>query len=357
MALYNHAAKMAYEAYKRFARTVNHRELVQRLLTGRRTTILFAGHDLKFVKDIIASFEEDEDYDVLIDQWKGHTQHDERESTEKLDKADVIFCEWGLGNIRWYSRHKKPGQRLLVRVHRQEVQRLDYLIESASENIDYYIFIAPYRYEEFVEKVRIPRDKAKMIFNTVDTDTFNTKNRFSDGFTLGLVGIVPWGKRLDKAIDLLALLWEKDKRYKLRVKGKRPEDLPWMLNKQHRQEMKKYNDLFARIESSPWKKNVVFDPHGNDMPEWYEKIDYILSVSDYEGSHQAVAEGMASGAIPLILPWLGADTVYPKSLVFPDVASIARHVLIFRDEKNYMNYTKKHFAQEYIIRKIKELCR
>jgi hypothetical protein len=55
------------------------------------------------------------------------------------------------------------------------------------------------------------------------------------------VGIVPWGKRLDRAVDILDKLWNKDNRYKLRVKGKRPEELPWMLNNQHRDEMKKYD--------------------------------------------------------------------------------------------------------------------
>lgn len=355
VALYSRAARMSYDAYKRFAKTVNHGEIVERLLQGQKTTILFVGHDLKFISSIVELFQADERYNVLIDQWKGHTQHDEQQSIEKLVKADIIFCEWGLGNIRWYSKHKKPGQRLLVRVHRQEVQRLDYLWDSVEENIDRYIFIAPYRYEEFVEKVGIPRHKAKMIFNAVNTDLITDKDRRCDGYTLGLVGIVPWGKRLDRAVDILEKLWEKDKRYKLRVKGKRPEELPWMLYHQHREEMQKYNEIFKRIESSPWRDNVIFDPHGNDMPEWYKKIDYILSVSDYEGSHQSVAEGMASGALPLIFPWSGAETVYPKVFIKNDVDEIVDCVIEGSSCIDVSGYARAHFDKISIFKKIAEI--
>ncbi|WP_444891171.1 glycosyltransferase [Microbulbifer sp. DLAB2-AA] len=355
--LYSEAAKMSYGAYKSFSKRVNHQDIVRRLVSYKKDTILFAGHDLKFIGDIMRSFEKDERYDILIDQWKGHTVHDETQSLVKLEQSDIIFCEWGLGNIRWYSRNKKPGQKLFVRVHRQEIQRLDYLCESEAEKIDGYIFIAPYRYEEFVEKVDIPRSKAKMIFNTVDTKRFNSKNRNSDGFTLGIVGIVPWGKRLDRAINIFEKLWGIDKRFKLRVKGKRPEQLPWMNNPQHVGELEKYTKLFKKIENAPWKRNVYFDSHGNDMDDWYKQIDYLLSVSDYEGSHQAVAEGMASGAIPVILPWKGASTVYPSSNIFSDEEALVSYILDGQHKLNVTSYAASQFDSEIIYSNMREVLR
>ncbi len=352
VSLYSKSARMSYEAYKRFAKTVKQSEIVERLLSFKKPTILFVGHDLKFIDKVINEFKSNDDYEVLIDKWKGHTQHDEAESKLLLEKADYIFCEWGLGNIRWYSKHKLRGQKLVVRVHRQEIQRLDYLEDAVDENIDNYIFIAPYRYEEFVEKLNLSRFKAKMIFNYVDDKALSTGARLSDGFTLGLVGIVPWGKRLDKAAALLERLWSVDKRFTLRVKGKRPEELPWMLNKAHEDEMSKYEALFKRIEGAPWRDNVIFDPHGNDMAEWYTKIDYILSLSDYEGSHQAVAEGMTSGAVPLILPWEGAETVYPSRFVYRDIESMF-NAIISSEEANFdSTYAEKHFRLELIFSSI-----
>ena len=357
VALYGCAAKMAYDAYKKFAKKVNHQEIVERLLSEKKTTILFAGHDLKFLTDTINAYERDSRFDVLVDQWKGHTQHQEQESLLKLDKADIIFCEWGLGNIRWYSKHKKPGQKLIVRIHLQENQRPEYLEQADRDKIDRYIFIAPYRYEEFVERHNLPRDRAKLVFNTVHVDKFDLPKLAESEHTLGFVGIVPWRKRFDKALELFDKLWRKDRRYKLRVKGKLPEDFPWMKsNPSFREELAQYDALYAKIEQAPWRQNVFFDGHGNDMPEWYQKIGYLISTSDFEGSHQAVAEGMASGATPLMLPWAGADTVYPAEFVFNNVDEMANYVLGQSPNKRNSQYAREHFDHALIVSQIRKIC-
>lgn len=356
-ALYDNAAKMAYNAYKRFAKTVNHKEIVERLLSHKKTTILFAGHDLKFLTDTINAYEQDERFEVLIDQWKSHTGHDEDESLAKLAEADIVFCEWGLGNARWYSRHKKPGQRLIVRIHLQENQRPEYLAEANRKAIDRYIFIAPYRYEEFVEMHDLPRDKAKLVFNTVHVDKFNLPKESEARYTLGFVGIVPWRKRFDKALELFDKLWREDNRYTLRVKGKLPEDYPWMkTNPNFREELEQYEELYKKIELAPWCNNVRFDGHGNDMPEWYQKVGYLISTSDFEGSHQAVAEGMASGATPLMLDWSGAETVYPKEYVFSDLEAMADFVLFDKEEHHNTSYAREHFDEKVIVSQIRAVC-
>ncbi|CAM3611605.1 glycosyltransferase [Halomonas lysinitropha] len=357
VALYSQAARMSYDAYKRFAKTVNHGGIVERLLQGQKTTILFAGHDLKFLTDTINAYQEDDNFQVLIDQWQGHTKHDETESLAKLEQADIIFCEWGLGNIRWYSHHKKAGQRLVVRIHLQENSQPQYLKEADREKIDRYIFIAPYRYEEFVEMHDLPRERAKLVFNTVHVEKFNLPKHPEAQYTLGFVGIVPWRKRFDKALELFDKLWHKDHRYTLRVKGKLPEDFPWMkTNPNFREELALYDGLYKKIKQAPWCNNVFFDGHGNDMPKWYRKIGYIVSTSDFEGSHQAVAEGMASGAIPLMLPWAGAETVYPKEFVFSDVEEMVGFVMEKELEVDNTSYAYEHFYHEAIVRQLRTQC-
>ncbi|WP_019627333.1 glycosyltransferase [Thioalkalivibrio sp. ALJT] len=357
VALYSRAARMSYEAYKRFAKTVNHGEIVERLLQAKKTTILFAGHDLKFLTDTINAYQEDDKFEVLIDQWHGHAKHNEAESLAKLEQADIIFCEWGLGNIRWYSHHKKAGQRLVARIHLQENRQPQYLREADREKIDRYIFIAPYRYEEFVEMHDLPRDRAKLVFNTVDVDKFNLPKAPEAQYTLGFVGIVPWRKRFDKALELFDKLWHKDNRFTLRVKGKLPEDFPWMKNNpKFRKELALYDELYKKIEQAPWRGSVFFDGHGNDMPEWYQKIGYIVSTSDFEGSHQAVAEGMASGATPLMLPWAGAETVYPKEFVFKRVESMAEYALNGCKSSELSGYAREHFQASVVVRAIRSIA-
>jgi hypothetical protein len=41
----------------------------------------------------------------------------------------------------------------------------------------------------------------------------------------------------------------------------------------------------------------------------------VLSVSDFESFHLSVAEGAASRAVPVVLPWQGADSIYPAEWI------------------------------------------
>ena len=141
-----------------------------------------------------------------------------------------------------------------------------------------------------------------------------------------MLGSVPRLKRLDRALDILKIVRLKEPRFNLRIKGKLPEDYPWMLKRE--EEMSWYQAQFDRIESDPvLNGHVYFDEWGHDVPQWLKKINYILSVSDYEGSHQAVAEGAASGAFPTILKWDGADQIYPSDWCFDNLESVAQAIL------------------------------
>lgn len=353
---YQLAAKMSYEAYERFADSINHGDILEKLLSHQQKTILFAGHDFKFLRDVIGAYEKDHNYLVLKDHWQGHTKHDATQSRQMLSQADIIFCEWGLGNVRWYSQNKRPGQKLVVRIHLQENQVPQYLKEANLDNIDKLIFIAPYRYEEFVELHNLPREKCKLVFNTVDCKRFSRLKHDEAEFTLGFIGMVPWRKRFDRALDIFESLWKIDKRFRLRVKGKTPHDYPWMKQPNFVNEFTKYEEQEKRIEEAPWKNNVIFDGHGDDMPEWFQGIGYILSTSDFEGSHQAVAEGMASGAIPIILPWAGAETVYPKKYVLENkLKDFEAPSFDIQQSKAVMDYAKQHFSTEHIVSQLREL--
>lgn len=271
--------------------------------------ILIAGHDLKFAKFIMEAIEARDDLELLVDQWQGHSKHDEEQSHRLLNQADTIFCEWGLGNAVWYSRHKKAGQKLVTRVHAQEL-KTRHLDQCLHDNIDHYIFVSPYYFELMIAEFSLQREKCKMIFNMVDTELLDKPKLPGAEFHLGMIGDVPQSKRLDRALDIFEKLYAKDKRYKLFVKGKRPEDYPWMHSKAKADEMAYYQRQYQRIKDNGWQDNVIFEGFG-PIDEWLQKIGWILSVSDHESFHLAVAEGMASGAFPLVYQWPGVDTIYP----------------------------------------------
>lgn len=308
--------------------------------------ILIAGHDLKFAKFIMETIEARDDMELLVDHWQGHSKHDEEQSHRLLNQADTIFCEWGLGNAVWYSRHKKTGQKLVTRVHAQEL-KTRHLDQCLHDNIDHYIFVSPYYFELMIAEFSLQREKCKMIFNMVDTELLDKPKLPGAEFHLGMIGDVPQSKRLDRALDIFEKLYAKDKRYKLFVKGKRPEDYPWMHSKAKADELAYYQQQYQRIKDNGWQESVIFEGFG-PIGEWLQKIGWILSVSDHESFHLAVAEGMASGAIPLIFPWDGSREIYPDRYLYSDATSASEFVTGCSLEEGRLNkiYVNKHFGSK-----------
>lgn len=329
------------EETKRYSHT-NTAELARQALSFAedKKTIVIAGHDLKFAKFIIEALENSADFEILIDKWQSHSKHDEAKSIELLDKADIIFCEWGLGNLVWYSKHKKQGQKLVTRIHAQEL-KTRHLDQCNHSNIDNYIFVSPYFYELMIAEFYLERQKCKMIFNMVDTELLDKPKLPNAEFHLGMIGDVPQSKRLDRALDVFEKLYTKDKRYKLFVKGKRPEEYPWMHSKAKAEEMAFYQQQYKRIEENGWNENVVFEGHG-PIDEWLQNIGWILSVSDNESFHLSVAEGMASGAIPVILKWDGSDNIYPSAAIYNSTSEISEDII-----KGCFNRTKYSEAMNF----------
>ncbi|WP_404347894.1 glycosyltransferase [Sutcliffiella horikoshii] len=305
--------------------------------------IVFAGHDLKFASIIIEYFRRNKEFEVEIDQWAGHNSHNEEHSLKCVEWADIVVCEWGLGNAVWYSQNKKPNQVLIVRMHLQE-KDTQYPRDFNLDNIDKIIAISPFVYEEFYRTFKFPREKMIMIYNVVDTIKLDLPKINEASFNLGIIGICPSRKRLDLAIDLLEKLWHKDRRYKLYIKGKLPQEYTWLWKKEEEREY--YEAVFKRIENAPWKKSVIFDGFGSDIEEWFTKIGFILSTSDFESFHLSPSEGMASGAYPLILNWDGSDTIYEKIYLCEDIDQCTKKIAEVNIHEDNVSTPLKRYVKE-----------
>ncbi|WP_088815936.1 MULTISPECIES: glycosyltransferase [Listeria] len=358
-ALYAKAAAQIYNASKAFTFKAAYNRLRSFIWSFKKapTKIVFAGHDLKFATMFIDSFKENPAFEVKLDVFSSHEKHDEKHSQACLEWADIVFCEWGLGNLVWYAEHKKEHQTLIARLHFQE-KDLKFLHLVDSSKVDQFIVITPYMLEEFHAIFQIPRHKMSYIDNLIDADKLDLPKQPNSKFQLGICGILPARKRVDLAIDLFEALWQTDKRYKLFIKSKRPDEVPWLMAREKEREY--YTSVLNRIEQATWRENVIFDPHGNDIPEWLQKIDYLLSPSDYEGSHVSVSEAMASGAIPVIRNWKGADTVYPSRYIVSSkaeaVAAVQKGEWQATDVEKRKQFARQKFDRKAIIQQIETLC-
>jgi glycosyltransferase involved in cell wall biosynthesis len=324
-------------------------------------TVLLAGHDFKFFTTISAAIRE-AGHRILVDRWDGHNEHNEERSRRLLAEADVIFCEWALGNIRWYSHNKIPGQKLITRLHAQEL-RTKHLRETNIDNVDNFIFVSHAGMRRAQTLFNIPAKKSVVIGNTFDLNRFEKYRPTVNPKQLGMVGSVPRSKRLDLALDILEGLRSEDPSYELAVQGKQYTEFPWLVDRESENEY--FNNQYKRIQDSILLQGAVeFKGHNPQIADWYlSGPGFILSTSDHEGTHQAIAEGGAAGCVPIIFPWPGAELVYGERWIVGSVQEAIDRIreltskpeLFLEESFAAREYMSSHFNPRKIADSILEI--
>ncbi|WP_243725746.1 glycosyltransferase [Actinomadura rubrisoli] len=287
----------------------------------RRLRVGVAGHDLKFFSRLLDYLRSRPDMDVRVDHWAALKVHDEERSQELADWADVIVCEWCGPNAIWFAQRKRPGQRLVVRLHRFELyarwpKHLDI------DAVDEVVCVSPHYADLTREITGWPAAKVTTVPNWVDDHQLDRPKLAGAEHHLGMIGIAPSRKRLDLALDVLEELRRDDPRFTLFIKTKLPWEYWWIWQKE--EERAHYEQVFRRIRRSPLLSGgVVFDSYGRDVASWLRRIGFVLSTSDDESFHLAPAEGMASGAVPVLLGWPGADTIYDDRWIHAGTSAMA----------------------------------
>ncbi len=290
-----------------------------------RLRVVIAGHDLKFFNQLVQYFRLQPDLEVRLDQWAALGEHDEAASRELAEWADVVVCEWCGPNAVWYSRHKRRSARLLVRLHRFELNS-PYPAQVKIGNVDTVICVSDYYTRLTREKTGWPAAKIVTVPNALDVPQFDRPKLEGARFNLGMISMVDMRKRVDLALDVLEELRRDDDRYQLFIKSRMPWELWWVW--QHQEQRKHYFDAFRRVQRSPLLRGaVVFDDGGPDVPAWLRRIGFILSTSDDESFHMAPAEGMASRAVPVIRHWPGAETIYDTRWIRENPAEMAEAIV------------------------------
>jgi glycosyltransferase involved in cell wall biosynthesis len=288
---------------------------------GRPLRVAVASHDLKFFTRIQEHLAELPGVELRLDHWEALSVHDVATSEAMVAWADVVICEWAGPNLVWYSRHKRPGQRLIVRLHRFELEA-GWLADVRAEAIDQVVCVSPYYAHLTAKRTDWPVERIVVIPNWVDVEQFDRPKLAGAEFTLGMIGISPHRKRPDLGVEILARLRRRDRRYRLAIKSKMPWDYWWIWRKP--EERAEAERLFHRLHDDPVVAGAVtFDGFGGDVAAWLRRVGWVLSTSDDESFHLAPAEGMASGAVPALLPWPGADTIYDTHWIHADPAAVA----------------------------------
>jgi glycosyltransferase involved in cell wall biosynthesis len=286
-----------------------------------RHRVVIAGHDLKF-SDAIAGMLERAGAEVRRDRWRGHIGHDREQTRAASRWAEAVWAEWCLGNAVWYSRHKRDGQRLVVRLHLQELDT-DFPGQLDADAVDHLVCVADFMVADFQARHAWPEDRVSMVPNAIDTIPFDRPKLPGAEFTLGMVGILPMRKRFDLAVDLLEALLEDDPRWRLRVAGSTPWTSPWVWDRLD--ERRYFEAQLDRVRRDPRLAAAVrFDGRVGNIPGWFAGVGNVVSLSDFESFHLGLAEGLASRCVPVVLEREGVRDIFPGVEVHADIAAAAR---------------------------------
>lgn len=297
--------------------------------------LLIAGYDLKFITSAVPCLQQY--YQVKLDEWTGHDSHDLEKSKKLLEWAEIIFCEWLLGNAVWYSQNKKPTQKLIIRMHRFELTR-DFGDKVEQSNVDRYFTVSVYIYEEFIRKFGYERQKMRLIPNFLEVDNYFTSDNKNKVYNLAMIGILPSLKGFMKSLQLLRSLVQQDSHYNLNIFGKMPNDLAWVKNNPVEKE---YFDKCEQYKLENNLRNHVDFKGWVDVKNNLKDIGFILSMSDLESFHIAPADGFASGGQGLLLRWAGVEYIYPEDFIFDSIEDMKQYILMNADYELFKQNAQK----------------
>lgn len=315
--------------------------------------VLLVGADFKFAGDMVEALSMREDIDLRVDRWEFNGKPQPEASRPLLDWAEVVLCEFASANAVWYSHNVLPNQRLILHLHGYELRQppIHDIEIGAVETV---VFASDFYRQKALDITGWPRERTSVIANTVQSSDLARPKLRDARFHLGMAGFIPELKRPDRALDLLEELLAHDDRYTLHLRGHLPWNYPYVWKNLVRRES--YLAFFERLQRNPGlRQAVVFDSFGPDMGNWFRGIGWMLSTSTRETFHLAPAEGMASGAVPVVWRREGSDEIFPERWNVDDAAQAAELILNANEDParyDFHGFEAASFARRYDARTV-----
>ncbi|MCF6096381.1 glycosyltransferase [Thermovorax subterraneus] len=285
--------------------------------------ICAAGLD-NFINDIIEGLSDD----YWVRKFAVKT---DKEIYEAIDWADIVWFEWA--NEVAIIGTNYPGivgKKVIVRLHRYEafsdfIERIkwsvvDKLILVAGSMKDVLEIYHKEKYSEFKNKIEI-------VYNGVKIDKFEFKER-KPGFNVALVAHLHTRKNIMLALQIIDALVKINQKFKLHIAGDFQDPV-----------LELY--LKYMVKEMGLENNVIFYGWVDDMDEWWEDKNYLLSTSIHEGHPYNIMEAMARGIKPIIHNFYGARELYRNEMLFNTIEEAVSRIT----DSNY--YSSEY--REYVV--------
>lgn len=215
-----------------------------------------------------------------------------------LDWADIAFVDW-CSQLAGLLTQVDPGDtRVIVRLHSYEpFTRWPQLVDFS--RVDDIVFVSEHLQRLSVASIPGLTEAATrrhVVPNAVDLRPFARAKSSDARFTVALVGASKVVKDPRWTIEVLRLLRRHDERYRLHLIGGRFQDTSAAV---HPYAEALAADL-AELEPLGAVERIHFT---EDVPAALQRVGVILSSSVRESFHLGLAEGAASGAVPVVRDW------------------------------------------------------
>lgn len=256
---------------------------------GKR--ILFLAQHQMFLGDIVARLSKKNKITVSDEQRPEQLR-------QLMQQADLVWLEWCDQTAITVSKLPKTCP-IVCRLHSYELFS-DWPSQVNWTAIDHLVFVST-AVQELVarwHRVSVPQT---VILNGVDCARFTIPPGKTMNKRIASVGYINYKKNPALLLHAFHAIHDYDPAYTLHIAGEH-QDPRLVLYLEH----------YLRRHPLP----VHFDGWVKDMPAWYADKSYVISTSLFESFHYSIAEGMASGLLPLVHDWFGADRLYPEQALF-----------------------------------------
>ena len=220
----------------------------------------------------------------------------------------------------------------IVRLHSYEVFT-NFPSQINWKNVDRLVLVAPHI--ERILRMRIPdiNDKVQIVIihNGLDIEKIPFKER-GPGYNIAWVAHISYKKNPPMMLQIIKKLVEIDPNYKLHVAG----DF---------QDIRYEVYLKYMVKEMGLENNVIFYGWVDDMDEWWEDKNYLLSTSIHEGHPYNIMEAMARGIKPVIHNFFGAYELWPKENIFNTIDEAVEMIA----SKDYHSEQYRKFIEKYSL--------
>ncbi|MFV0252134.1 MAG: glycosyltransferase [Beutenbergiaceae bacterium] len=241
--------------------------------------------------------------------------------------ADTIFVEWGHRALVWVSLVRGIEAPVVTRVHRYEALTPMPLLTVWS-SVERAVFLAPAiasMVQATTPAITRSGTDIRVVPNRLELASLPKDKLPQAEHTLALIG---WNKMVKDpawALDVLAALRVTDDRWRLLLVG--DEHSPDSLDAS----FDYHEELTRRIVKL--RDAVEVTGFTDDVAGTLRRVGVILSTSRIEGTHEALLQGAASGALPVVRNWPelrtwgGPGSLYPAQWIVDSPEAAAARIL------------------------------